>query len=304
VPANTIKDTVYELTSTFRLYCCGKPGPIVGFEPKEEYQCTRELTLPIRPPRPGASAGTSAAPATKEATMPDDDLSSISGLDDGDVTCSRRSFGVSTCYELIMATVSGSSTRSDGARSGHARRSLRVAGRGAPNPRRVDRCRRLGPRGLRMAVGGYLVVAFEERGQRETLERRIVVEQTEVEPSLASAAEAMARVTCDDTCRWMLERVGARPLRRCQARRRRPPGGRCPRGRRPAEAGPPGTGAPGTGAPDTALPTPATERLTLRPGLRRLTSSGEPHDAGGSSEVVADSRPVTQDRLVCLGQRG
>jgi hypothetical protein len=38
VPANTIADSVYELTSTFRLYCCGKPGPIVGFEPKEEYQ--------------------------------------------------------------------------------------------------------------------------------------------------------------------------------------------------------------------------------------------------------------------------
>jgi hypothetical protein len=38
VPANTIPDSVYELTSTFRLYCCDKPGPIVGFEPKEEYQ--------------------------------------------------------------------------------------------------------------------------------------------------------------------------------------------------------------------------------------------------------------------------
>jgi hypothetical protein len=38
VPAKTIQDSVYELTSTFRLYCCDKPGPIVGFEPKEEYQ--------------------------------------------------------------------------------------------------------------------------------------------------------------------------------------------------------------------------------------------------------------------------
>ena len=38
VPAGTIQDGVYELTSTFRLYCCGRPGPVVGFEPKEEYQ--------------------------------------------------------------------------------------------------------------------------------------------------------------------------------------------------------------------------------------------------------------------------
>jgi hypothetical protein len=38
VPANTIQDSVYQLTSTFRLYCCGKPGPIVGFEPEKEFQ--------------------------------------------------------------------------------------------------------------------------------------------------------------------------------------------------------------------------------------------------------------------------
>ncbi len=38
VPAGTIPAGVYELTSTLRLYCCGRPGPIVGFEPKEEYQ--------------------------------------------------------------------------------------------------------------------------------------------------------------------------------------------------------------------------------------------------------------------------
>jgi hypothetical protein len=38
VPPNTLKDTVYELTASFRLYCCGKPAAIVGFEPKEEYQ--------------------------------------------------------------------------------------------------------------------------------------------------------------------------------------------------------------------------------------------------------------------------
>jgi hypothetical protein len=38
VGPNLLQDTVYELTSTFRLHCCGKPAAIVGFEPKEEYQ--------------------------------------------------------------------------------------------------------------------------------------------------------------------------------------------------------------------------------------------------------------------------
>jgi len=38
VPAGTIEESVYELTSTFRLYCCEKPAAIIGFEPKEEYQ--------------------------------------------------------------------------------------------------------------------------------------------------------------------------------------------------------------------------------------------------------------------------
>ena len=38
VPANKIEESVYELTSTFRLYCCERPGPIVGFEPLEEFQ--------------------------------------------------------------------------------------------------------------------------------------------------------------------------------------------------------------------------------------------------------------------------
>ena len=38
VPANTVQESVYELTSTFGLSCCGKPAAIVGFEPLEEYQ--------------------------------------------------------------------------------------------------------------------------------------------------------------------------------------------------------------------------------------------------------------------------
>ena len=38
VPANTIAESVYEITTTFRLYCCDKPAAIVGFEPLEEYQ--------------------------------------------------------------------------------------------------------------------------------------------------------------------------------------------------------------------------------------------------------------------------
>ena len=34
VPAGTIQESVYELTATFRLYCCGKPAAIIGFEPQ------------------------------------------------------------------------------------------------------------------------------------------------------------------------------------------------------------------------------------------------------------------------------
>jgi len=38
VPAGTIEESVFELHSTFRLFCCGKPAAIVGVEPLEEYQ--------------------------------------------------------------------------------------------------------------------------------------------------------------------------------------------------------------------------------------------------------------------------
>lgn len=38
VPAGTIAEAVYEITATMRLHCCDKPGPVVGFDPLEEYQ--------------------------------------------------------------------------------------------------------------------------------------------------------------------------------------------------------------------------------------------------------------------------
>lgn len=38
VPAGTIAASVYQITSTFQLYCCGRPGVIVGFEPLGEFQ--------------------------------------------------------------------------------------------------------------------------------------------------------------------------------------------------------------------------------------------------------------------------
>ena len=42
VPGNTIPTeycgTLYECGGRFQMYCCGKPGPVVGFEALEEYQ--------------------------------------------------------------------------------------------------------------------------------------------------------------------------------------------------------------------------------------------------------------------------
>jgi len=192
--------------------------------------------------------------------MPDDDLSSISGLDDRRRDVLAQKLGVSTCYELIMATVQrivdAFGRRTIGPRS---TKSSRVAGRGAPNPRRVDRCRRLGPRGLRMAVGGYLRRGVRERGQRETLERRIVVEQTESNPrhSPHSGGNGQGgRVTtpaggCSNAS-------AARPCGGAGPRRR-PPGGRCPADAVPAEAG--------LRAP--ALPAPALRHRRSRHRQRR-----------------------------------
>lgn len=41
VPAGTIDPGVYEITARFRLYCCDQPGPIVGFDPLEEWMWYR-----------------------------------------------------------------------------------------------------------------------------------------------------------------------------------------------------------------------------------------------------------------------
>jgi hypothetical protein len=238
--------------------------------------------------------------------MPEDNLSSISGLDDRRRDVLAQKLGVSTCYELIMA---------DRQRivDAFGRRTIR------PTLDEVsawqDEARRIRAASLDAAVSApasgwqsaaTFVVAFEERGQRETLERRIVVEQTEVEPEASpQQRKQWPGWTCDDTCRWMLERVGGPAT---QAVPGPAPAASLatavPAEAGPAEAGPLDTGALDTGPADTgpADTSPAD------------TGDGEAHaaagltaidierasltDAGGSSEVVADSRPVTQDRLV------
>jgi len=231
--------------------------------------------------------------------MPDDDLSSISGLDDRRRDVLGQKLGVSTCYELIMA---------DRQRivDAFGRRTIR------PTLDEVsawqDEARRIRAASLDAAISApaasgwqsaaTFVVAFEERGQRETLERRIVVEQTEVEPEASPQQRRQwPGWTCDDTCRWMLERVGAPASQAVPGPApAASPADAIPEAN-PAEAGPPDTGAPDTGPADTGdtgdgeayaaagLTTIDIERASLT-------------DAGGSSEVVADSRPVTQDSRV------
>ena len=38
IPAGTYTGSVYEVAAMFQLHCCGKPAPVVGYEPLEEYQ--------------------------------------------------------------------------------------------------------------------------------------------------------------------------------------------------------------------------------------------------------------------------
>jgi hypothetical protein len=260
--------------------------------------------------------------------MPDDDLSSISGLDDRRRDVLGQKLGVSTCYELIMAD---------------RQRIVDAFGRRAIRPTLdevsawQDEARRIRAASLDAAISApaasgwqsaaTFVVAFEERGQRETLERRIVVEQTEVEPEASpQQRKQWPGWTCDDTCRWMLERVGA-PAVPGPAPAASPadaipeadppdtgppdtgpadtgpadtgPADTGPADTGPADTGPADTGPPDTGAPDTGAPDTGDGEAYAAAGLTTIDiERASLTDAGGSSEVVADSRPVTQDRRV------
>jgi hypothetical protein len=234
--------------------------------------------------------------------MPADDLSGISGLDDRHRAVLAQKLGITTYYELIMA---------DRQRIADAfgRRAIRPAledvSAWQDEARRL-RAASIGASVSALAAPGWqsaatFVVAFEERGQGAALERRIVAEQTEIEPEPSPQEQSQwAGWPCGDACRWMLERVGARAAPALP----RPP--------RTAPSAEPGTAEadPGEAAPEEPRPAEAStaEASTAETRAAKTPAAGTPAaldieradlaDSRGSTELVAGSRPLPRDRLV------
>lgn len=233
--------------------------------------------------------------------MPADDLSGISGLDDRHRAVLAQKLGISTYYELIMA---------DRQRIADAfgRRAIRPAledvSAWQDEARRL-RAASIGASVSALAAPGWqsaatFVVAFEERGQGAALERRIVAEQTEIEPEPSPQEQSQwAGWACGDACRWMLERVGARAA---------PALPRPPRTVPPAESGT-AEAYPGEAAPEEPRPEASTaEASAAETRAAKIPAAGTPAaldieradlaDSRGSTELVAGSRPLPRDRLV------
>lgn len=206
--------------------------------------------------------------------MPADDLSGISGLDDRRRDVLAQKLEISTCYELIMAD---------------RQRIVDVFGRRTIKPTLEevsewqDEARRIRAASIdasasATAASGWqsaatFVVAFEERGQGEAVERRIVAEQTEVEPEASPQQRSQwPGWACDDTCRWMLERVGEPAAE--------------PPTPEPAAPAVPEAEASGTRA--------AIDIARTAIDIKRANLT----DSSGSSELVAGSRPAPKSRLV------
>jgi hypothetical protein len=143
--------------------------------------------------------------------MPTDDLSGISGLDDRQRAVLDQKAGITSFYELIMAD---------------RQRIIDTFGRRTYRPTLEqvavwqDEARRLrasardvslsAAESLEWEPAAMFVVAFEERRHEEASERRIVAEQTEIESGVSPQPRSQwPGWTCDDACRWMLERVNA-----------------------------------------------------------------------------------------------
>lgn len=219
--------------------------------------------FPLAPTGPGGSADRSVEVRA--------DLG-ISGLDDRRLTVLEQKLGITSCYELIMA---------DRRRIADAfgRRTIR------PTLEEVavwqDEARHVRAASIEAAISeaaasgweptATFVVAFEERRRGDAPERRIVAELTEVEPeaSLQQRSE-WPGWACDDACRWMLGRVGV-----------------------PAAPAPPVpaqiTAVAEAGAADTRAAETRSQINVERANLA---------DSSGHIELVADSRPVPQGRLV------
>ncbi|MGZ6780366.1 MAG: hypothetical protein ACXVGO_15400, partial [Mycobacterium sp.] len=214
-----------------------------------------------------------ATPATKGPTrMPINDLSGLSGLDDKRRAVLAQKLEITNCYDLIMAD---------------RQRIVDAFGRRANRPTLEDvavwqdEARRLRAPSIQASVpvtaaSGWeptamFVVAFEQRRQGNAMERRIVAEQTEIEPEASPQQRSQwPGWAYDDACRWMLERVGA-----------------------PTAPTPPGP-AQITSVPETGLIKTCGTGTRSKIEIERANLA----DSSGDIELVAGSRPVPQDRLI------
>jgi hypothetical protein len=209
--------------------------------------------------------------------MPINGLSAISGLDEKRHAVLAQKLDISTCYELIMAD---------------RQRIVEAFGRRIIRPTLEevaiwqDEARRIRNSSINAPVPAItafgweptatFVVAFEERRRGDATERRMVAEQTEVEPDASPQQRSeWPDWACDDACQWMRERVGAPtasappPLAQIAS---------------VAEAGAAGTVAIGT----------TTEEVRSKIDIERANLTGFRADV----ELVAGSRPVPQDHPV------
>ena len=208
--------------------------------------------------------------------MPINDLSGISGLDDKQRAVLAQKLEITTCYGLIMA---------DRQRIVEAfgRRTIR------PTLEEVaawqDEARGIHASAIDAAVSGItasgweptatFVVAFEEREQGDVTERRVVAEQTEIEPEASPQQRSQwPGWTCDDACRWMLERVGVLAAS-------------APTG--PAQI----TSATEAGAAEAGSKADA-PRTRSKIDIERASLA----DSRGDIDLVTGSRPLLQDRLI------
>jgi hypothetical protein len=140
--------------------------------------------------------------------MPIYGLAGLSEPDDKRHAMPTQKLEISACYELIMANcqrIVDAFGRSNRPRS----RGRSAAGRGAPHPRLVDGCFRLGESRLWVRAGGNVCYGFRGMSRRDAVERRTVVAQTKIEPEDApQSGRNCSGWTCDGACRWMLEQVG------------------------------------------------------------------------------------------------
>jgi hypothetical protein len=217
--------------------------------------------------------------------MPTNDLSGLSDLDDKCRAVLAEKLAVTSCYGLILTD---------------RRRIVDAFGRRSNRPSLEevavwqDEARRLIGRSIDAPVStidasawepvALFVVAFEERHQGGVIERRILAEQTEVEPDAAPQQRAQwPDWSSGDTCRWMEDRARTTvdPVRSATT------------APMPA-ADPIRLASPSGAAVETERMTPSIERTRLR--IERATL----RDAGGDVELVAVSRLLPAHRSVWI----